>query len=201
MIVTAGTMYIVSSCLIKRPAFGGLSKFIVEDERVSAMLKFVVGPIAVAIVGFGVSQAAAFEVPKLDVPDQTVSHIELAAHHGGRGYIMPRRRYGGGGNWNSNGGNWSGNGGHWSGNGGHWNGHHGHWNGNYGYNNWPAYGIGLGFGFPYYNDNYYSDNYYSDNYYGGGGHVQWCLNRYRSYSPRTDTFMGYDGHRYLCRSP
>lgn len=32
-------------------------------------------------------------------------------------------------------------------------------------------------------------------------HVQWCLNRYRSYNVRTDTFVGYDGIRRRCRSP
>ena len=35
----------------------------------------------------------------------------------------------------------------------------------------------------------------------GRSHVRWCLNRYRSYNPRTDTFMGYDGRRHYCRSP
>src|SRR5262245_19528681 len=41
-------------------------------------------------------------------------------------------------------------------------------------------------------------------YYGssaGSGQVQWCLNRYRSYDPRTDTYMGYDGLRHRCNSP
>ncbi len=39
--------------------------------------------------------------------------------------------------------------------------------------------------------------------YGGGGnaHVQWCLNRYRSYNPRTDQFLGYDGQYHYCDSP
>ena len=37
--------------------------------------------------------------------------------------------------------------------------------------------------------------------YGGGSHVQWCLNRYRSYDPGSNTFMGYDGYRHRCNSP
>lgn len=39
--------------------------------------------------------------------------------------------------------------------------------------------------------------------YGGGGsaHVQWCLNRYRSYNPQTDQFLGYDGAYHYCNSP
>jgi hypothetical protein len=35
----------------------------------------------------------------------------------------------------------------------------------------------------------------------GGGHVEWCLNRYRSYDPGSDTYMGYDGYRHRCNSP
>jgi hypothetical protein len=31
------------------------------------------------------------------------------------------------------------------------------------------------------------------------GHVARCLARYRSYDPRTDTFMGYDGRPHYCR--
>jgi len=30
-------------------------------------------------------------------------------------------------------------------------------------------------------------------------HVSACQNRYNSYSVRTDTFLGYDGLRHLCR--
>jgi len=39
-----------------------------------------------------------------------------------------------------------------------------------------------------------------DNDY-GDGHVQWCLNRYRSYNPNTDSFLGYDGRYHRCNSP
>jgi hypothetical protein len=39
-------------------------------------------------------------------------------------------------------------------------------------------------------------------YYGySNNHVRWCLNRYRSYNPRTDMFLGYDGRYHRCRSP
>jgi BA14K-like protein len=41
-------------------------------------------------------------------------------------------------------------------------------------------------------------------YYGGGygsRHVQWCLDRYRSYNVRTNTWVGYSGRVYQCRSP
>ena len=73
-------------------------------------------------------------------------------------------------------------------NNGNWNGHH--------------YGSGWGFesGADYYVDHYYGD-YYGNYNYGGGGHMRWCLNRYRSYNPRTDTFVGHDGYRHRCRGP
>jgi hypothetical protein len=43
--------------------------------------------------------------------------------------------------------------------------------------------------------------YYYEPEYNGGDHVQWCLDRYRSYNPRTDTFRGYDGFDHRCISP
>jgi len=36
---------------------------------------------------------------------------------------------------------------------------------------------------------------------GGGNHVRWCLNRYRSYNPDTDRFLAYSGRYKRCRSP
>jgi hypothetical protein len=32
-------------------------------------------------------------------------------------------------------------------------------------------------------------------------HVEWCLERYRSYDPRTDRFRANNGRQYRCRSP
>ena len=32
-------------------------------------------------------------------------------------------------------------------------------------------------------------------------HIEWCLDRYRSYNPATNTFMGYDGYAHECRGP
>ena len=34
---------------------------------------------------------------------------------------------------------------------------------------------------------------------GYSSHVRACENRYHSYNARTDTFLGYDGWRHLCR--
>ncbi|WP_395446956.1 BA14K family protein [Aminobacter sp. UC22_36] len=44
---------------------------------------------------------------------------------------------------------------------------------------------------PYYDAYYPADPYDS--------HVQRCFARYRSYDPRTDTYVGYDGRLRYCR--
>lgn len=36
---------------------------------------------------------------------------------------------------------------------------------------------------------------------GGSAHVEWCLNRYRSYRVSDNTFQPYDGPRQQCVSP
>jgi BA14K-like protein len=59
---------------------------------------------------------------------------------------------------------------------------------------WPYLGLGLGFLYELGKTRDYGRN-------GGDGHVQWCLNRYLSYNPRTNTFTGHDGHRHRCRAP
>jgi hypothetical protein len=41
---------------------------------------------------------------------------------------------------------------------------------------------------------------YHRTYY-GNAHVDWCLNRYRSYDVRSDTFQPYHGPRRYCHSP
>jgi preprotein translocase subunit Sec61beta len=35
----------------------------------------------------------------------------------------------------------------------------------------------------------------------GNNHVEWCLNRYRSYNVRTNTWRSYSGHVRQCVSP
>lgn len=32
-------------------------------------------------------------------------------------------------------------------------------------------------------------------------HVRWCLRRYKSYNPRTDRYLGFDGFYHRCISP
>jgi hypothetical protein len=36
---------------------------------------------------------------------------------------------------------------------------------------------------------------------GYNAHVRWCMNRYGSYNPRTNTFLAYDGYYKRCVSP
>lgn len=59
--------------------------------------------------------------------------------------------------------------------------------------------IGGGFGA----FNYYDDDYDDDYGYAGASsaHVRWCLNRYRSYNPRTNLWRAYSGRKYQCDSP
>lgn len=35
--------------------------------------------------------------------------------------------------------------------------------------------------------------------HGGSWHVRRCLNRYRTYDPYSDTYIGRDGYRHYCR--
>ena len=56
-------------------------------------------------------------------------------------------------------------------------------------------------GGPYYANPYYAQGpgpgYYDDEG-GGGDAVAYCMQRYRSYDPRSGTFMGNDGYRHPC---
>jgi hypothetical protein len=47
-----------------------------------------------------------------------------------------------------------------------------------------------------------ANNYDDDDDGGyGGGHVEWCLDRYRSYNPRNNTWVSYSGQVNQCNSP
>jgi BA14K-like protein len=67
----------------------------------------------------------------------------------------------------------------------------------------PGYGDGyrVYIGSNLYGGDYDYDDYFVGGEYDDGGHVEWCLSRYRNYNPRTDKFTGYDGHNHRCRSP
>jgi len=39
---------------------------------------------------------------------------------------------------------------------------------------------------------------YAGRYAGAGGGVEYCMQRYRTYDPRSGTFIGNDGHRHPC---
>ena len=81
------------------------------------------------------------------------------------------------------------------------------WGGGGGYYPYYGYGLGLGlgyglgygygWGYPYYGDTYYEDApvVYSG---GGGGDAGYCAQRFKSYDPRSGTYLGYDGRRHPC---
>lgn len=64
----------------------------------------------------------------------------------------------------------------------------------------PYYYGGGYYGGPYYAAPYYDGEpgYYQESYGGGGGGVDYCMRRFRSYDPRSGTYLGYDGMRHPC---
>lgn len=46
-----------------------------------------------------------------------------------------------------------------------------------------------------------ADRYDDDDDDYGNAHVEYCLSRYRSYDPETNTFMGFDGLHHECVGP
>ena len=103
----------------------------------------------------------------------------------------------------------------WSGNrgpayaGGNWNGGYRHHHGGGGF--YPGLVAGalvggaLANSYAYYGDpiyGYYDDGYYDDGstvaVVPGGDDPASCAQRYRSYDPRSQTYLGYDGQRHPC---
>lgn len=88
---------------------------------------------------------------------------------------------------------------------------HGHWHG--GWRGGVGWGIGAGviggmilggmLASPYYGG-YYGPGPYPYAYYPGpaydvpGDAVAYCTQRFRSYDPRSGTYLGYDGYRHPC---
>lgn len=62
---------------------------------------------------------------------------------------------------------------------------------------WPWWTVGVGIGIGNYWGNYWDVPVYE----GYDEHVAWCLRRYRSYDPASDTYLGYDGRYHRCISP
>jgi hypothetical protein len=65
--------------------------------------------------------------------------------------------------------------------------------GGYGYNGGPGV---------YYGPGYYDDQYYDDDAAApppeGDDAAAYCMQTYRSYDPRSGTYLGYDGVRHPC---
>jgi hypothetical protein len=77
-----------------------------------------------------------------------------------------------------------------------------------GYYPGPYHGNRYYYGPRFYGPGYYSYRTYRPGYYrpgyvrrGYGGHVTWCLSRYRSYNPATDRYLSYSGAYRVCYSP
>ena len=128
---------------------------------------------------------------------------------GGRNYYAGKNYNG---RWNGNvpGRNWNGQ--HWNGknwNGRHWNNwyRNGRWHGpryRYRYPGYNYFNNGFWYPWPWWSYNRGWNFEVGDAFAGGSyasNHVQWCMNRYRSYNPRTDTYTGYDGKKHRCRGP
>ena len=59
--------------------------------------------------------------------------------------------------------------------------------------------IGLGIGAGIVGSAIIADDYYYRRYrYSGSSAVQRCADTYRSFDPRSGTYMGYDGERHVC---
>ena len=103
----------------------------------------------------------------------------------------------GNGNWSNHSGNWSGD---------NWRGHRHRGHGGFGVG--FAAGAFIGSVPYYYGDGYGYDDYaYADGYdnsfvaapsYAGDGDDASCAQLYRSYDPRSRTYLGYDGLRHPC---
>ena len=128
---------------------------------------------------------------------------------GGRNYYAGKN-YNGRWNGNVSGRNWNGQ--HWNGknwNGRHWNNwyRNGRWYGpryRYRYPGYNYFNSGFWYPWPWWSYNLGWNFEVGDAFAGGSyasNHVQWCMNRYRSYNPRTDTYTGYDGKKHRCRGP
>lgn len=65
----------------------------------------------------------------------------------------------------------------------------------------PSYGYGGGYGYNY-GPTYYAAPapvVVAPSYgYAGGDEVAYCMQRYKSYDPRSGTYLNYDGNRYPC---
>ena len=116
--------------------------------------------------------------------------VALALVVSASGALAQRGGHGGAGH----GGAWHGGGGYgggWHG-GGYRGGHYGGYRGGY-YGGWGWGGLGWGWG-PYWGPDY--------DYYDEGpppeDAVAYCMQRFKSYDPRSGTYLGYDGHRHPC---
>ena len=175
------------------------------------MLKLLAVPFVAAMIALGSSQAQALPTQKVGIMQDAVSGMTLAAHRGSpvwRRYPSYQgqyrsQRY----NYNRHYRN------RYYGNRHYYPYHRRHYRP---YLGWNYCGWGFGywpngcFGDGYYGG--YLGGYYGDGYYDRGyeprrervsnkKHVKWCKARYKTYNPKTDTFIGKGKKKYRCNSP
>jgi hypothetical protein len=68
----------------------------------------------------------------------------------------------------------------------------------YGYYGGPGYYYGPGYDPGYYDDEYYDQGPVVAAPAPGGDAVAYCMQTYRSYDPRSGTYLGLDGYRHPC---
>ena len=131
----------------------------------------------------------------------TASFAQSHPIHGGGGGVHVG---GGGGGWHGGGG------GGWHGGGGGWHGGGGGWHGGGGFFPGAVAGAIIGGAIASAPYGYYGGpGYYAPGYYdyddapvavapGGDDAVAYCMQTYRSYDPRSGTYLGYDGYRHPC---
>lgn len=124
------------------------------------------------LIGFSASEASAFTVQKPAVQtEQASSPYLLEANH----KKWRKNRHGNRWRYRTN--------------------RYRHYHGGYWYDNpwWVLPYVGAGIAL--------SNRYYDDDYGYGSRHVRWCLDRYRSYNPRSNTWVSYSGRVRQCISP
>jgi hypothetical protein len=182
-------------------------------------MRYLSGTFAAALIAaLAVTSASELGAAPLFVPKAATAQSDVVQVRDG---VIWRRNQWGGNNYRR-GGNYYGNnfrrGGNYYGNNFRRQGNYGWYNGHRGYPyRRPGYRYYNGFWFPggafiagaiiggaIANGGYYDGGvgprYYLDGN-PGGGHVQWCYNRYRSYRAWDNTFQPYHGPRRQCYSP
>jgi BA14K-like protein len=163
-------------------------------------------PMMISLKVLSTAAALALILPMAAPTASLAQHAHGGGGHGGGGHP--------GGGFHPGGGGFHGGGAHFSGGGFHGGGFHGRGgggfipgavagaviggaiaSGGYGYYGDPGYAYGPG-----YDDQYYDDGggVVAGPAQGGDDAIGYCMQTYRSYDPRSGTYLGNDGYRHPC---